>query len=176
MDVEPLVEPVPLASFVVVVHVFVHQIVVEENVVMMVVEGTLVEFVPHHKLVSTDSALEHQLVTVPEELAAPTVLVEVVVLVLWVKDVGRENVNAITIVKKEIVELHFNLTVPTLVCVLKGLVVVVPLDFLVEPMEDVLLKQVAMLPSLLSTVEHEGLSLSQQMWPSLHKLLRTLPL
>ena len=138
MVVEVLVELVPLDKTAAEDNVSVLLTVQEETVEMMVAEETPVVSVLPHKHVPMDNVLELQQLTVLEEFVAPTVPEEAVAAARLDKDAGRDNANATMTVMNETVAMQFNPMEATLVCAHKDLAAHVPVDSLVEVMEDAL--------------------------------------
>lgn len=129
---------VVLDKSVVEVFVFVHRTVMDVIVVMMVAVVMPVDNVQRLKLVSMVNVQEHLHPLVQVEYAVVTEQVEVVVLVRQVNVVEQVNVNVITIVMKEIVDLRFKQLVLVQAFVHLFLVVVARLDSLAVLMDFVL--------------------------------------
>lgn len=121
MDAEEVVEPVPLAKSVAAETVSAFPVALEENVVMTVVEETLVEFAQALKHAPTDFAQEQPQLNVTEELVDLTEPEEAAELAQTDKDAEEETVNVIMTAMKEIVETLFNPKEPTSDFVLKDL-------------------------------------------------------
>ena len=131
--------------------VFVFQTAQEETVEMMVVAVPLVEFALQLKPAPMVSVLVQPQLNVQEEFVEATEPEEVVVLAPTDKDAEEDFANAIMTAMKEIVEMPFNLLVPTLVFAPQEVVELAPQDFLALQKECVLLLNLVKLVSELLT-------------------------